>query len=377
MSSVPAVTDRAALAAIAEQGRALILSLQDAGGAYPASPTFSAYEGFAWFRDGAFIADAMSSIGEVDSAAAFFAWCARAMVARRDDVARIVTSAAAGTPVSDQEMLPTRLMLSGELGEHDWWDFQLDGYGTWLWAAVAHAERHGASVEPWREAFEITVDYLISSWDRPCYDWWEEHIEQVHVSTLGCVVAGLRAAARSGVLDPERRARAEQTADAAVQLILDRGVVDGHLVKWLGSDAVDASLAALLAPLGVIDASSPLGLASVAELDRQLAVNGGVHRFLADTYFGGGQWPLLSCFLGLAWSAAGDRDGAFALLNWAASTVRVSGTMPEQVDDHLLDASFVGEWVERWGPSADPLLWSYAMFLRLAVELDVIDGATR
>jgi hypothetical protein len=33
MSSVPAVTDRAALAAIAEQGRALILSLQDPSGA--------------------------------------------------------------------------------------------------------------------------------------------------------------------------------------------------------------------------------------------------------------------------------------------------------------------------------------------------------
>ena len=51
--------------------------------------------------------------------------------------------------------------------------------------------------------------------------------------------------------------------------------------------------------------------------------------------------------------------------------------MPEQVDDHLLDPAFVDEWVERWGPSADPLLWSYAMFLRLAVELDVIDGTAR
>ena len=119
MSSVPAVTDRAALVAIAEQGRALILSLQDSGGAYPASPTFSAYQGFAWFRDGAFIADGMSAAGEVDSAAAFFGWCARAMVARRDDVARIVAAAAAGAPVPDQAMLPTRLLLSGEIGEHD------------------------------------------------------------------------------------------------------------------------------------------------------------------------------------------------------------------------------------------------------------------
>ena len=37
MSQAPTLDDRAALAAVAEQGRALILSLQDAGGAYPAS----------------------------------------------------------------------------------------------------------------------------------------------------------------------------------------------------------------------------------------------------------------------------------------------------------------------------------------------------
>jgi hypothetical protein len=47
--------------------------------------------------------------------------------------------------------------------------------------------------------------------------------------------------------------------------------------------------------------------------------------------------------------------------------------MPEQVADHLLAADFVTEWEERWGPSADPLLWSYAMYLRLAVELQIVE----
>jgi GH15 family glucan-1,4-alpha-glucosidase len=135
---------------------------------------------------------------------------------------------------------------------------------------------------------------------------------------------------------------------------------------------VDASLAALVGPLGVVEASSPLGLTTIAELDRQLAVGGGVHRFIGDTFYGGGQWPLLSCMLGLAHAAAGNRERALELLRWAAATVRASGTMPEQVADHLLDASFVPEWEERWGPSADPLLWSSAMYLRLAVELGVV-----
>lgn len=360
------------LAEIAERGRALILSLQDPSGAYPASPSFSAYQGYSWLRDGAFIADAMSAAGETASASAFFGWCSRALVARAADIHRIVAAARSGSPVADSEMLPTRFALDGSAGDADWWDFQLDGYGLWLWAALTHAERHGLDAEPWRTAIELSVDYLVSSWDRPCYDWWEEHVEEVHVSTLGSIEAGLRASARSGLLDADRLRAAEQTADAAARLIAERGTVAGHLVKWIGSTAVDASLAALIAPLQVVPGDSDLARSTLAELERQLVVDGGAHRFTTDTYYGGGQWPLLSCFIGLAHLAAGDAVRARQLLDWSAGTVRDSGTMPEQVADHLIDASFVAEWQQRWGPSADPLLWSYAMFLRLAVELGVV-----
>jgi GH15 family glucan-1,4-alpha-glucosidase len=360
------------LAEIAERGRALILSLQDPSGAYPASPSFSAYQGYSWLRDGAFIADAMSAAGETASASAFFGWCSRALVARAPDIHRIVAAARSGSPVADGEMLPTRFALDGSAGDADWWDFQLDGYGLWLWAALEHAERHELDIAPWRRAIELTVDYLVSSWDRPCYDWWEEHVEEVHVSTLGSIEAGLRAAARSTALDTDRRRAAEQTADAAARLVRERGTVDGHLVKWIGSSAVDASLAALIAPLRVVPGDGDLGRATLDELERQLVVDGGAHRFTTDTYYGGGQWPLLSCFVGLAELDAGNPARARELLDWAAGTVRESGTMPEQVDDHLIDPTYVAEWVERWGPSADPLLWSHAMFLRLAVQLGVV-----
>jgi GH15 family glucan-1,4-alpha-glucosidase len=380
MSQAPTLDDRAALAAVAEQGRALILSLQDAGGAYPASPTFSAYRGFAWLRDGAFIADGMSAAGEVDSATAFFDWCDRVLTACEGRVERIVAAAASGTPLPDNEMLPARFTLDGGLGgsaaegDPEWWDFQLDGYGLWVWAAVAHARRHGLDAARWSRGIELTIDYLVSSWQRPCYDWWEMYIEEVHISTLGSIAAGLRDASSETFLGDERAATAAATADAIDEFIRREGTRDGHLIKWVGSDQVDASLAALVGLLHVVEPSSPLGLATIAELDRQLAVGGGVHRFLTDTFYGGGQWPLLSCFLGIAHARAGDRDRALELLLWAASTASDSGEMPEQVDHHLLDPSFVGEWVERWGPSADPLLWSSAMFLRLGIELGVLEG---
>ncbi|MGV8896998.1 MAG: glycoside hydrolase family 15 protein [Rhodoglobus sp.] len=357
------------LADIAANSARLIRKFQDASGAYPASPTFSAYRGYSWFRDGAFIADGMSAHGEAESASRFHDWCSGILVSRRDQITRIVSASLAGSPVPDVEMLPTRFTLAGGEGADDWWDFQLDGYGTWAWAVVQHARRHSLSLDPWREALELATDYLLSSWQRPCFDWWEEHAEHVHVSTLGCISAGLRAASHE--LDADRAARALAVVAEIDDVIRQRGVVDGFLTKWLGSSEVDASVLCLVHPLAVFPPSDALGAATTARIDEQLNVGGGVHRYLADTFFGGGQWPLLSCMLGLALSAGGERDRALDQLRWAASTITPAGDMPEQVGEHLLFPEREQEWIDRWGTVATPLLWSHGMYLRLAAELGV------
>lgn len=362
-------TDREALHAIIEQGRALILDQQHPSGAYPASPTFPAYRGFSWFRDGAFIADAMSALGERASAERFFDWCASTLAGQADRISGIVADAAAGIDTPAERMLPTRFTLEGAPGDADWWDFQLDGYGTWLWALEEHVARHGADPSRWRGAVALTADYLLASWRRPCFDWWEEHDAEVHVSTLGCVAAGLRSVSRLGLPDARLARLCADTAEQIVECIVTEGTADGRLRKWLGSDAVDASLLALLAPLRLFRADGAVTRRTVAAVEAELTVGGGVHRYSHDVYYGGGQWPLLSCFLGLAQVAQGDRARAGELLRWAAGTVSRSGTMPEQVPDHLLHPQHLPEWEQRWGPSADPLLWSYAMFIRLAVEL--------
>lgn len=373
MTFTPALADRDELAAAAVRARDVIRGLQDSSGAYPASPTFPAYRGYCWLRDGAFIADGMSAGGAPDSAEAFFDWCARTIEGRADRIREIADAAAREQPIADDRMMPTRFAFDGSDGHAEWWDFQLDGYGLWIWAVHEHIRRHGTDPARWLPAIELTVDYLVSSWQRPCYDWWEEHVEQVHVSTLGSVVAGLRAAASLPGVDASRRRTAEVAAASALEVIHRNGVVDGHLIKWLGSTAVDASLASLVAPLGVLDPSSHLAVATITRLDEDLVVDGGMHRFLSDTYYGGGQWPLLSCLLGLAMARADRPDRAEGLLRWAAGTVR-DGAMPEQVPTHLLAPDRVAEWVDRWGDSAHPLLWSEAMFLRLATELGVLDA---
>jgi isomaltose glucohydrolase len=350
----------------------LIEHLQDQSGAYPASPTFSAYRGYSWFRDGAFIADAMSAAGRVESASRFFDWCSSIVLARSDRIRDIVARAAAGEPAPDREMLPTRFTLDGADGDDEWWDFQLDGYGTWMWAVAEHARRHDLDLLRWGPALVLSADYLLSSWSRPCFDWWEESAEQVHVSTLGCIAAGLRAVAGSDVIDPIRLAECSGVVDRILETIRESGTEAGHLTKWLGSADVDASLLAMVSPLNVVPVTEPVGRETVVTIERELAQDGGVHRYRLDTFFGGGQWPLLTCFLGLADAALGLRESAMDHLRWAASTADSDDHLPEQVDWHLLDTGRQDEWIARWGTSASPLLWSHAMFVRLAVELEVI-----
>jgi len=364
---VPDSRTAAPTAALAAHSIRLITALQTPEGAYPASPTFSAYRGYCWFRDGAFIADAASAAGEGASAERFFDWCARVLEDRAEHIRWIVAESAAGRPPAAERMLPARYTFDGGDGSDEWWDFQLDGYGTWLWALVAHLDRHGGDVQRWRTAIALTVDYLVASWERPCYDWWEEHAMHVHVSTLACVGAGL--AAVTHLLDADRAGRATAAVDGIRALIASEGVLDGHLRKWLGSTAVDGSLAAAVAPLGFVDAHSAVGARTVAVLDAHLNVDGGVHRFLGDTFFGGGQLPLLSCFLGLAHLAAGDRPAAESLFDWAASTATPDLDLPEQVADHLIAPGMRQEWIDRWGTAATPLLWSHAMLLRLGLAL--------
>lgn len=357
------------LLALARRSIEVVLEHQHASGAYPASPTFSAYRGYAWLRDGGFTAEGMSRHGQVASADAFHAWVDTTLAARRGRLDEVLRLRAAGEEVPRELLLPTRFTLDGTDGTDAWWDFQTDGYGTWLWSVHTHAARHGLDPSRWRAGIDVAVDFVAAFWDHPCYDWWEEHDEQRHVSSLAAVVGGLEAALATGLLDTGRAARARHAADGARALALAEGVAGGHLTKWLGTSAVDGSLPACVVPFGLVEPGSDLAAATLEAVAADLDVDGGVHRFRADVFYGGGQWLLLSCLLGWNLAARGDCAGARRLLEWVADHATADGEMPEQVADHLLHPESREEWVQRWGTVATPLLWSHGMYLVLVDEL--------
>ncbi len=365
------VFDPPRLRALAERSVAIIRANQAPGGAYLASPSFPVYR-YSWLRDGAFIADAMSRAGDTGSAESFFGWCDRVLRAHGERIERLLARHAAGERIGLAEFMPTRFTLEGGEAGGEWTDFQLDGYGAWLWALDAHARRHGRPVEPYLAGAELSARYAAAFWAHPSYDWWEEHPDHVHVSTLAALCAGLRAAAGWMKLARERRETFAMSAEAIRERILDDARRAGHLTKWLGSEAVDASLVAAATPFDVLGADDPLMRATVTQIEDGLVHDGGVHRYATDSYYGGGEWLILAAFLGWHQLRTGRTDDARAELGWIAAQATADGELPEQTDRHLLAPIARQGWIGRWGPVATPLLWSHAMYLTLALELGVV-----
>nr|BFE63271.1 hypothetical protein GCM10020063_077970 [Dactylosporangium thailandense] len=353
---------------LVEHSIKVITREQAPSGAYPACSSFKVY-GYAWLRDGAFVADGLLAHGVTDGPRAFHEWTARVIDERAERIDEVVAALAAGAEVDQARFLPTRYTLDGRDGTESWWDFQLDGYGTWLWTLERFLAAAGTDGTPFAPAVRRTVRYLAATWRLPCYDWWEEHAERVHVATLTAVEAGLRAALRTGLLDAAGAATAGAAADAIAALVATEGRVDGRLRKWLGSDAVDGSLLAAVAPFAVVDAGT--ARRTVAAVERDLLDGGGVHRFRADVFYGGGRWPVLAALLGHAYLRLDRPADARRQLGWIAGTAAANGDLPEQVSDRLLAPEHRQEWLERWGPVATPLLWSHGAFLSLAAQLGV------
>lgn len=332
---------------------------QAASGAFIASPNFPTYR-YAWLRDGAFCAHALDLVGEADSAAAFHGWVGRSIESHRPMIEGVIDHVAAGRTPAPEQMPPARYTLDGTLEQPDgepWPNFQVDGYGMWLWALAQHLD--GRLPEEWRETVELVARYVQSSWRLKSFSCWEEFDNGEHASTLGASVAGLDAAA---VLlgDPEWTDEAERVRAT----LLGRFVTEGRFMRGVADPRLDGSLLWLGMPFGVLPLDHPILEATVDGVRRELLrPGGGVYRYLGDTYYGGGEWILLTCSLGWHEASVGNHDAIPALRQWVRAQALPNGDLPEQLSDHALDPEMVAPWVARWGAIATPLLWSHAMYL--------------
>jgi GH15 family glucan-1,4-alpha-glucosidase len=278
---------------------------QAESGAYVASPEFAVYR-YAWLRDGGFCAYAMDLLGEHDSAARFHLWVAAAVEAQCDRIEELIARLGTGDEPSPAEMLPARFALDGRpeaSGDEAWPNFQLDGYGIWLWALEQHLG-DGASRPLLARAVDLCARYLAATWRVPCWGCWEEFDDGQHASTLAAIAAGFDAAARL-LGDPSYNGLAAQ-----VRRQLVNGFVSGDRFKRCASDdRVDGSLLWLAIPFLTLPLSDErMGNTVEAVRAGLVGPGGGVYRYRGDSYYGGGQWILLTCWLGWLDALAGRRD---------------------------------------------------------------------
>jgi len=278
--------------------------------------------------------------------------------------------------------------MDGFEGTEDttWGNFQIDGYGTWLWALAEHVRRTAnyTLLDEMKESIKTTLRYLALTWKVPNYDCWEEHPEYLHPYSLACVFGGLdemsllQEEGKLPWIDTEIRTLATEVQ----KFILDYGVASGRFVKhiWppqgdapakpMARSTVDASLIGMAYPFKVLDAHDPLMISTTQEIMEKLyRPEGGVYRYRQDVYYGGGEWILLTAWLAIHNLRLGKRDLAIMMMTWIEAQADARGNLPEQVSDHLLAPSHYESWVQKWGPVAKPLLWSHAMYLILCQEL--------
>jgi GH15 family glucan-1,4-alpha-glucosidase len=363
------------MADLVERSIAVIAEGQAPSGAYVASPTYPTYM-YAWFRDGTFIARAAALSGAGGSAMRFYHWACGQVAGRAGAIERCLQAVSERQEPAEADLLDTRYTLTGQPGHEEWPNFQLDGFGTLLWGIAWQLRRERQELPAaWRPAVRLLARYLAALWQHPNHDCWEEHPDKIAVSTLAALHAGLRASATLLEADDEANVLARETADLMRSFALARGVRGGHLIKHVdGEDAVDASLLWACLPFGehaLLAPHDPLMTATVSRIEADLVgPGGGVYRYLADTYYGGGQWVLLTALLGQYYAATGQQASALHCLHVVESHADANGLLPEQWISAVRSPAHVQQWVERWGPVARPLLWSHAEHLALRTALD-------
>lgn len=365
------------------QSLSIIKKGQSESGAFIASPNFPTYH-YCWLRDGSFIAHAMDTAGEYASSEAFFRWVGRVIQKYTAKLETIRKKHETGQTISKDDFLHTRYTLEGDEVTVDdtWGNFQIDGYGTWLWALAEHVHLSGnrALLKELAEPIQTTLRYLELVWQLPNYDCWEEHPEYLHPYSMATAFAGfdsIAALVRMGQIDAGS-VEVEKIAGLIKEFILKYGVYDGHLVKHIRpsqdlhfpnpivESGVDASLIGIAVPFQLLPADHPVMDSTINVIEACLhRPEGGVYRYNADVYYGGGEWLLLTAWLGWYYAQTGKLEQAESLLGWIESHADPEGCLAEQINEHPLAPEYFEPWQKKWGPIASPLLWSHAMYIIL------------
>jgi GH15 family glucan-1,4-alpha-glucosidase len=295
---------------------------------------------YCWLRDATFTLSALMLAGLADEAAAWREWLLRA-VAGQPRQMQILYGVGGERRITEEELdwlsgyEGSRPVRVGNAAVHQ---FQLDVYGEVM--DTLHLGRHIGLESDLQQAL---LEFLESKWRDPDEGIWEirgprRHFTHSKVMAWVALDRAIKAVELSGHQGPVDRWRAVRRE------LHDEVCREGYdterdtFVQFYGADHLDASL--LLIPLvGFLSAGDPRVKGTVAAIQRELMVDGLVHRYPPEGSqsvdgLPPGEGAFLACTFWLADNLAlmGRREEALAIFERLLTLRNDVGLLAEEFD---------------------------------------------
>jgi GH15 family glucan-1,4-alpha-glucosidase len=237
-----------------------------------------------------------------------------------------------------------------------WGNKQHDAVGAILYK-LADYELRGHSMlrnDKDRKTVQTLIYYIcnVEYWHDADSGMWEEN-EEVHASSIGAVVAGLKKWKEAGGMDVDQDA-------------IDRGqaALDALLPRESESKFTDLALLSLIYPYEVT--GREISQQIVDNLVYHLAKDKGVLRYKFDRYYNANddgyseeaEWCFGLSWLAICYKRLGDDEKAREYLDKATATVTKDGKIPELYFSHSNKAN-----------ENNPLGWSESMYVVALYEV--------
>ena len=304
-----------------------------------------------WIRDNCYVGLGYWHAGQRERAVKLFRGLLKIMDRHSWKIDWIIWE---GKPAQSYKRIHPRYDANGFEIPEPWGFIQNDAIGLLLWC-VGWLEDQGAALlsDANVHLIQKLVWYLaaIQYWDDADNGVWEE-IDEVHASSVGCCVAGLKIH-RSRVMVP------------------DEIVAEGERVlKALnGRESFERYI-----DMAQLTLAWPLGFEHeevILTVERDLLREMGVIRYLGDMYHreaAEAEWTMGLPWLGLCWLTLGQTDKARNYLEWT-DRVRLNSLLPEA---YLPTSEKEGK--RHFEPcDHTPLGWSHALALILRQQLMTLD----
>jgi GH15 family glucan-1,4-alpha-glucosidase len=239
-----------------------------------------------------------------------------------------------------------------------WGNKQHDAVGAILYK-LADFELKGHSMlrdDKDRKTVQTLIYYIcnVEYWHDADSGMWEEN-EEVHSSSVGAVLAGLKKWQEVGGMDVDQDA-------------VNRGqaALDAQLPRESETKFTDLALLSLIFPYNIVD--KKMAAQIIENLVYHLARDRGVLRYKGDAYYNNNddgyseeaEWCFGLSWLAIAYKHLGDTDKAHEYIAKATATITKDGTIPELYFSHTDKAN-----------ENTPLGWSESMYV---VALHEING---